>query len=66
MTRYLLAGALLCTALLVWAPGRVSPQADLVGRPAPEIVGGAWLDGPPLTLAGLKGRVVLVEFWTLG
>ena len=29
-------------------------------------LGGAvgWLNSPPLTAAGLRGRVVLVEFWT--
>jgi cytochrome c biogenesis protein CcdA/thiol-disulfide isomerase/thioredoxin len=25
---------------------------------------GAWIDSPPLTLAGLEGKVVLVDFWT--
>lgn len=34
-------------------------------EPAPEFVGaGKWLNSPPLTIAGLKGKVVLVEFWT--
>lgn len=33
-------------------------------RPAPEIHGDAWLNSEPLTLAGLRGRVVLLEFWT--
>jgi thiol-disulfide isomerase/thioredoxin len=33
--------------------------------PAPEFTGiSAWLNSPPLTLAGLKGKVVLVQFWT--
>ncbi len=34
-------------------------------RPAaPEFAGIAdWLNGPPLTMAGLRGRVVLVDFW---
>ncbi len=32
---------------------------------APEISGAEeWLNSPPLTLAGLKGKVVLVDFWT--
>lgn len=32
---------------------------------APElIVGGEWFNSPPLTLAALKGKVVLVDFWT--
>ncbi|MGM9483202.1 thioredoxin family protein [Roseateles sp. NT4] len=26
--------------------------------------GGEWLNSPPLTLAGLRGKVVLVDFWT--
>jgi hypothetical protein len=67
MKRSLTIGALLCVGLLVaWGAERASTQAPLVGRPAPEIAGGAWLNSPPLTLEGLRGRVVLVEFWTLG
>jgi thiol-disulfide isomerase/thioredoxin len=38
--------------------------------PAPELAGGTkWLNTPgeaPLTLAALRGKVVLVEFWTGG
>jgi len=37
-----------------------------VGQPAPEITGGPWINSQPLSLAGLRGRVVLVEFWTYG
>ncbi len=37
-----------------------------VGQPAPEITGGPWINSEPLSLAGLRGRVVLVEFWTYG
>jgi cytochrome c biogenesis protein CcdA/thiol-disulfide isomerase/thioredoxin len=33
--------------------------------PAPGLDGAvAWLNSPPLTMAGLKGKVVLVDFWT--
>ena len=33
--------------------------------PAPEFVGNdSWLNSKPLTLAALKGRVVLIDFWT--
>ena len=31
-----------------------------IGRPAPEITGGPWINSAPLSLAGLRGRVVLV------
>jgi len=37
-----------------------------VGQPAPEITGSPWLNSEPLSLAGLRGRVVFVEFWTYG
>ena len=42
-------------------------DADLrVGQPAPDIAGERWINSAPLTMAGLRGRVVLVEFWTYG
>ncbi len=33
---------------------------------APEIAGQVWINSEPLRLADLKGKVVLVEFWTFG
>ena len=40
-----------------------SPE-PLLGAPAPDLQpGGEWLNSPPLTLAALRGRVVLVNFW---
>jgi peptide-methionine (R)-S-oxide reductase len=41
----------------------VSPGNDL---PAPEFSPGSWINSEPQTLKGLRGRVVLVEFWTFG
>ena len=37
-----------------------------VGQAAPEITGGPWFNSEPRSLAGLRGRVVFVEFWTYG
>ena len=35
--------------------------------PAPEFTGiTAWINSDPLTMASLRGKVVLVEFWTFG
>lgn len=35
--------------------------------PAPELTGlGTWINSPPQTLASLKGKVVLIDFWTYG
>ena len=42
--------------------GRLA-QVGLVGKPAPAIVG-TDLDGKPVSLADMKGNVVLVVFWT--
>ena len=33
---------------------------------APELATGEWINSEPLTLKGLHGRVVLIEFWTFG
>jgi len=66
MTRCMAVLGVLCLGLLAWAPGRAAAQAPLLGRPAPEIAGSSWLNSPPLTLRALRGRVVLVDFWTSG
>jgi cytochrome c biogenesis protein CcdA/thiol-disulfide isomerase/thioredoxin len=45
-------------------PARVAPSLPDEG-PAPALKGAvAWLNSPPLTLEALKGKVVLVDFWT--
>jgi thiol-disulfide isomerase/thioredoxin len=38
-------------------------QLGLLGRPAPEINLKMWLSGEPASLAELRGRVVMLEFW---
>ncbi len=48
----------------------VSAPAVLVSEEksaaAPEFAPGDWINSEPLTLKSLRGRVVLVEFWTFG
>ncbi len=42
----------------------MSPN-DMTSYPAPELVGiKGWINSEPLTLAQLKGKVVLIDFWT--
>ena len=38
-------------------------QLALIGTVAPEIAVGQWIQGEPTTLADLRQRVVLLEFW---
>ena len=66
MARVVAIAGVVVWGLLAWAPERVAAQANLLGRAAPEIAGGPWLNSPPITLSELMGRVVLVDFWTAG
>lgn len=52
--------------LMAWTAWPAGGQALRRGQPAPDIAGAPWINSPPLTTSGLKGRVVLVEFWTYG
>ncbi len=40
--------------------------ASLVGKAAPEFTNDTWINSEPLRLKDLKGKVVLLEFWTYG
>jgi len=55
-------------ASLVWPAGQASPGGATslpdLGR-APNFIGiSAWINSAPLNLSQLKGRIVLVDFWT--
>ena len=41
----------------------VTPLHD---RPAPELADTTWINSAPLKLKELRGKVVLLEFWTYG
>ena len=56
--------ALLATA--GFAAGSAAGQAIRTGAPAPDVAGERWINSGPLTTPGLRGKVVLVEFWTFG
>ncbi len=72
MTRWLAVVSLLALALVAApAPVRAEPYTpreggELLGTKAPELRGLRWSQGGPLTLAGLRGKVVLLRFWTDG
>jgi peroxiredoxin len=46
--------------------GDAAAAAKLVGRTPPEWQTTLWLNSPPLRLADLRGKVVLVRWWTAG
>lgn len=39
---------------------------QLLGKPAPALQAVAWVNGPAQTMAQLKGKVVLLDFWGVG
>jgi hypothetical protein len=52
-------------------PGPTEHQSNLLASlqsygPAPELHNEIWLNSEPLKLADLRGKVVMVEFWTFG
>ena len=58
---------ILCFAVIVTltisANAFVSPLQD---RPASELADTTWINSAPLKLKELRGKVVLLEFWTYG
>ena len=52
--------------LALWAAWPRAGTALTNGTAAPDLAGESWINSKPLTITGLKGRVVLVEFWTYG
>ena len=57
----ILANIIILSALIGWSP--VSAET---GIKAPTITNDTWLNSSPLHDADLKGKVVMVEFWTFG
>lgn len=45
-------------------PGATGPGAELVGKAAPAWTASEWTTDSPLSLSELRGRVVVVRFWT--
>lgn len=73
--KYVDARALLERRLPEFAPspvnarrvGKLLDRVKLVGAPAPALAREArWIGGGPLTIEGLRGKVVLLEFFTSG
>ena len=69
LQRTLLPAMLACASLTISTPAEGQTMSQ---QTIPRVEGGlpslgsatAWLNSEPLTAAGLRGKVVLVEFWT--
>ncbi len=54
-------------ALIAGTKGGLSTSGEeWIGKPAPEIASGEWINSDPLKISELRGKVVLLEFWTYG
>ncbi len=53
-------------ALTGLAVGVAAGETLRLGAPAPDVAGERWINSDPLTTERLRGRVVLVDFWTYG
>ena len=63
MTRRLFAVAL---AVLGVIASVASAEVIPAGKAAPELAAGGWINSEPLSMQKLRGRVVLIDFWTYG
>lgn len=54
----------LLAMLVLMTGGRTAPADPLVGRPAPPWSVEHWFNSEPLELRDLRGKVVLVRWWT--
>jgi hypothetical protein len=61
--RYARVSVFACLLALAAAGAQAQPAP---GLRAPDIAAGQWINSAPLSIEGLRGRVVLVEFWTFG
>ena len=50
----------------LWSNPRPEPDSDWIGKQAPEFAEGSWINSPALSLKALRGKVVVLEFWTFG
>jgi len=58
--------ALLLTGLLGWTGSQANGQGLRPGQLAADLTGGPWINSQALSMEDLRGRVVLLEFWTYG
>src|ERR1051325_6240710 len=54
------------TKLLLSPFGASAEYKTSEAATAPELASGEWINSQPLKLNDLRGRVVLIEFWTFG
>jgi thiol-disulfide isomerase/thioredoxin len=54
------------TRVLVAPFGSSAEYKSSESATAPELASGEWINSEPLKLNGLRGRVVLIDFWTFG
>lgn len=63
---FVLAGVIILGIVIVFSLPQTAMMQQQIGQEkAPELAGIAgWVNSPPLTIEGQRGKVVLVDFWT--
>jgi thiol-disulfide isomerase/thioredoxin len=65
ITKGVLGNAIVIGALGVFCAGAADSTIEQMSSKMPPLAGATgWLNSPPLTANGLRGKVVLVDFWT--
>jgi len=60
-------GVAVALGLLLTTGAALAQQPAVFRAKPPEITGvNTWINSKPLTLAGLRGQVVVLHFWTFG
>lgn len=68
LVRYLAIGSILIAALAIELPGRdslaLSAEEPVQAPEFTHLDRGDWINSTPLTIRSLRGKVILIDFWT--
>ncbi|MCK4819367.1 TlpA family protein disulfide reductase [bacterium] len=63
MKKYIVLSMIICSVFVFLTTACARGSKSFMGTTPPEISAGQWINTGPLSLAGLKGKTVVLEFW---